>query len=326
MSRPLRLEYPGSFWHITARGNERNCIFVDDHDRRRLLELLGESVRRFRWILLAYALMPNHIHLVLELTETTLSRGMKWLNGCYSQCFNRRHKRVGHLFQGRFGAFLIEKETYMLEVLRYVVLNPVRAGIVSAPREYEWSSHHAVIGVVDAPQWLAVDNVLAQFGSDECTARERYSRFVDDGIGSTRRPWDDLVGQMYLGGEQWVESVREKLKLKPRATEHPLGQRAPSRPDMQAVIAAVAEAFRVDGDRIRYGRGGSPRMVAAWLGCYEAMSSNVTIAAALRLRSETAVTNLIAQCDGALSNDLLLRDCVDRCLTTLGRKNWELQT
>src|SRR4051794_2665905 len=137
MSRPLRLEFPGSLWHITQRGNERRPMFYTDDDRCHFLDLLAEAVERFKWIVTAYALMPNHYHLLLELIEDdTLSRGMKWLNGTYAQWFNRKHARVGHLVQGRFHGFLIDRETYFLEVLRYVVLNPVRAKIVRYPEEY----------------------------------------------------------------------------------------------------------------------------------------------------------------------------------------------
>ena len=132
MARQLRLEYPESLWHITMRGNEKRDIYADDNDRTMFLELLGESVVRFDWILYAYVLMSNHYH----------------------------------LFQGRFKGKLVEQESYFLEVLRYVVLNPVRASMVSRPEEHVWSSHNAVIGVADAPPWLAVDNVLASFGTE----------------------------------------------------------------------------------------------------------------------------------------------------------------
>src|ERR1700730_3741621 len=136
MSRPLRLEFPGSLWHITVRGNCRQDIFLDDHDRNRFLEMLGACVDRYDWILYAYVLMSNHFHLVLQLTCETLSRGMQWLDSKYAQAFNRRHKRVGHLYQGRFDGRLVEKETYFLEVLRYDALNPVRAGMVARPDDY----------------------------------------------------------------------------------------------------------------------------------------------------------------------------------------------
>src|SRR6266849_304423 len=144
MSRPLRLEYSGSLLHVTVRGNSRQDIFYDDADRHFFLELLGKCVTRFEWILYAHVLMSNHFHLVIQLTSETLSRGMHWLNFRYAQALNRRYQRIGHLYRGRFNASLIEKEAYFLEVLRYVVLNPVRAGIVTRPEDYAWSSHRAV--------------------------------------------------------------------------------------------------------------------------------------------------------------------------------------
>jgi REP element-mobilizing transposase RayT len=124
MSRQVRLEYPGALFHVTSRGNARQNIFFDDDDRELYLELLGATVKKFGWILTAYVLMSNHVHLLIQLTANTMSLGMKWLNEKYAQRFNRRHDRVGHLFQGRPKAPLIEKDSYFLEVLRYVVLNP----------------------------------------------------------------------------------------------------------------------------------------------------------------------------------------------------------
>src|SRR5207253_11472732 len=186
----------------------------------------------------------------------TLSRGMHWLNANYSQTFNRRHNRVGHLFQGRFHAFLVEKETYSLEVLRYVVLNPVRARIVDRPEQYRWSSHQAVIGDVPGPEWLAVDDVLAQFGSQRDLARARYRHFVDAAIGLERTPWTDLVGQIYLGGDAWIERVRERVDIKPRSDDHPREQRVVGGPTMATVVGAVANEFSIEQDRLRNGRGG----------------------------------------------------------------------
>lgn len=326
MSRPLRLEFPGSLWHVTARGNERRCIFADDRDRDRFLDLLGDAVRRFRWILTSYALMPNHYHLVVELTENTLSSGMKWLNGAYAQWFNRVHERVGHLFQGRFKSFLIDEETYSLEVLRYVVLNPVRAKIAARPEEYQWTSHQAIISQTAAPSWLAVDNVLAQFGEVRDAARARYERFVEEGIGSTRRPWDDLVGQMYLGSDVWIDKVREQIALKPRATDHPAANRNVVPLQMATIVSAVATGMRVDEELIRHGHGGMPRMIAAWIACYEGLLSNAQIAAALRLRSASHVSELVRTCDRELRLAPSLQNHVDYCLDTLRRKNRQPKT
>ncbi|HSP17301.1 MAG TPA: transposase [Thermoanaerobaculia bacterium] len=323
MARPLRLEYPGALFHVTARGNERRDTFRDDDDRRRFLDYLREAVERFRWIVTAYVLMPNHFHLVVELTETTLSSGMQWLNGAYSQAFNRRHDRVGHLFQGRFKAPLIEKEAYFLEVARYVVLNPVRAQMIARPEDYAWSSYRAVIGDTPAPDWLATDDLLAHFGDDRDVARARYRAFVNDGISLARNPWVELVGQIYLGSESWVERVRQKIELKPRSDAHPRVQRLIGRPAMTDIVAAVAEALRVAEDSIRRARGGAPRKIAAWLGCHEGLLTNSEIAAGLRMRSSGHVTGLIQRCDQELEQSERLRLSIDRCLATLRRRTGE---
>jgi len=248
---------------------------------------------------------------------------MQWLNGSYSQTFNRRHERVGHVFQGRFKAFLIEKEAYFLEVLRYVVLNPVRAGIVARPEQYFWSSHRAVIGDVAAPEWLAVDDVLAQFAPQRELARARYRHFVDAAIGLQRTPWTDLVGQIYLGGEAWMERVRDRVDLKPRADDHPKLQRVLGAPTMAAVVGAVANTFSIDENCVRHGRGGTPRMIAAWIGWHEALLTTRDIAAGLRLRSSGYVSRLVHRCDRELNHDPLLRANVDLCLATIGRQKEE---
>ena len=321
MSRPLRLEYPGALYHVTSRGNEQRATFLDDSDRLCFLGLLGEAVRRHKWILTAYVLMSNHFHLVIELTRNTLARGMQWLNGEYGRAFNRRHDRVGHLFQGRPDERLLEKESHFLEVLRYVVLNPVRAGIAARPEDYRWSSYRAVVGDEPAPEWLAVEHVLANFGVDRDLARARYRHFVREGIGLNRKPWADLVGGIYLGSEAWVTNVREKIEIKPRSDEHPREQRLPVRHAMSTVVASVAEELAIDEQRIRNGRGGVPRMLAAWLGCYEALLTGREVAAGLRIKSSSQVTRLVRQFDRDLAASASLQATVDRCVSTLRRKN-----
>ncbi len=323
MSRPLRLEYPGALFHVTSRGNGRQDIFRDDRDRQFFLDLLGAAVKRFAWIVTAYALMPNHFHLLIQLTLETLSKGLQWLNSKYAQAFNQRHDRVGHLFQGRFHAALVEKETYFLEVLRYVVLNPVRAGMVRRPEDYIWSSHRAVLGYVPAPEWLAVDDVLVQFGPQRDLARANYQSFVDSAIEVEKSPWADLVGQIYLGTDDWLERVRERIELKPRADDHPRQQRVVGRPPMATVIAVVAKTFSTDENCIRNRRGGIARMIAAWIACNEALVTYREIAAGLRLRSSGHVSDVVRRCDRELYRNPLLQEYVDRCVATIRRKNCE---
>lgn len=164
MSRPLRLEFPGAIYHVTSRGNARQAIVADDRDRSQWLTLLAHVVARYGWLCHAYCLMDNHYHLLIETPQPNLSLGMRQLNGRYTQAYNRRHARVGHLFQGRFTAILVEKEAHLLELCRYVVLNPVRANLVTHPRLWAWSSYRATVGETKAPVWLMTDWILSQFG------------------------------------------------------------------------------------------------------------------------------------------------------------------
>ena len=156
MARPLRIEFSGAIYHVTSRGNARCAIYEDDEDRRAFLSALDRVMVRFHWICHAYCLMDNHYHLLIETPEGNLSQGMRQLNGVYTQGFNRRHNRVGHLFQGRFKAIVVDRDSYLLELCRYIVLNPVRAGEVSRPEEYRWSSYRATAGLSPGAGFLAL--------------------------------------------------------------------------------------------------------------------------------------------------------------------------
>lgn len=146
MARPLRIEFSGALYHITARGNARQDIYLTDDDREQFLEILQRVKDRHQWQCHAYCLMSNHYHLLIETQVPSLSKGMKLLNGTYTQSFNRTHHRVGHVFQGRFKGILVEKDSYLLELARYIVLNPVRAGMVRSAKDWAWSSYRATAG------------------------------------------------------------------------------------------------------------------------------------------------------------------------------------
>ncbi|MCH8154354.1 MAG: transposase [Proteobacteria bacterium] len=181
MSRPLRLQFPGAVTHVTSRGNAGQAIYLDDADRVRFLDLLGREIEQQRWRCHAYCLMDNHYHLLFETPEANLVAGMKRLNGAYAQTFDRRHGRVGHLLQGRYTAILVDRESHLLELCRYVVLNPVRAGLVERAAEWRWSSYQATAQARQnrarqnrappTPAWLDVAWVLEQFGSAPTAAR-----------------------------------------------------------------------------------------------------------------------------------------------------------
>ncbi len=232
MARPLRIEYPGAVYHITTRGNAYQDVFLDDTDRERFLEILGEVIERFNWLCHGYCLMMNHYHLLIETVDPTLSRGMRQLNGVYTQVFNRRHKQVGHLFQGRYKAILVEKEAYLLELSRYIVRNPVRAKMVAAPEEWEWSSYRATVGLVEPPPFLTTDWILGQFHNEREKARRLYREFVTEGI--DRSPWRELKGQIYLGTEKFIKSIpKPGVKL----NEVPREQRLINRLTLEEIFA-----------------------------------------------------------------------------------------
>jgi REP element-mobilizing transposase RayT len=218
MSRPLRLEYEGAFWHVTSRGNERGDIFRSDADRLLFLSLLAITIKRFRWRLHEYTLMTNHYHLVLETPYRTLARGMHWLNSEYVRYFNKQYDRVGHLFQGRYKAILIDGQNYLDEVRRYTVLNPVRAGMVAHPAEYRWSSYKAHAGLEPIPEWL-YSEWLFDLHPDRRKCHEMYAEYVAVKLGSTESIWDKLAGQIYLGSAEWIEKMRTLVALKPRSDE-----------------------------------------------------------------------------------------------------------
>jgi putative transposase len=167
--------------HITCRGNRRQVIFVDDYDRERFLVLLAKVAKKYGWRVIAYCLMTNHVHLVIDVPAFTLSRGMQILNGQFAQAFNRRHGYVGHLFQGRFHAARVDDEAYLVQVSKYVVLNPTRAGMVQQAVEWRWSSHRAVLGKEQPPPFLDVRWTLGQFARRVELAREYYAEFIAAG-------------------------------------------------------------------------------------------------------------------------------------------------
>ena len=227
MARPLRIEFPGAVYHVTSRGNARQDIVADDQDRAAFLMFLVHVIDRYGWLCHAYCLMDNHYHLLIETPQPNLSLGMRQLNGRYTQASNRRHRRVGHLFQGRFTAILVEKDPHLLELCRYVVLNPVRAKMVMHPRLWRWSSYRATAGETEAPRWLTVDWVRGQFGTRQREAQARYRQFVADGRQGPR-PWEHLQGQIYLGSEEFIAQhqpdrlIREIPRLQTQANRPPL--------------------------------------------------------------------------------------------------------
>ncbi len=230
---------------MTCRGNDRQEVFCDDGDRERFLAILGRTVSLFRWRLHAYVLMGNHYHLLVETPEPTLSRGMRQINGIYTQAFNRAHERVGHLFQGRYKAILVEKEAHLLELCRYVVLNPVRAGLVRSAKGWRWSSYRATAGLTDAPAWLETDWTLEQFDGRRGKSVDAYRRFVAEGSETRYEPWGQVVGQVYLGREGFRRDLSARLRRETPSRGVPRTQTQPCAAKLERADEAVRGIFGV---------------------------------------------------------------------------------
>jgi len=295
MARPLRIEIPGGRYHLTARGVERRALFHDDSDRQHILELLAELPERFGTLLHAYVLMPNHFHLLLETPEANLSRTGQWLNVSYSVWFNRRHRRSGHLFQGRFGAVIMEDDAWFQEVGRYVHLNPVRIqrlgldkgqreasakiGLSAAPsaelvaerlatlRNWKWSSYPAYAGYTDAPNWLTCEVLGSLCGGRSLKERQAALRqYTEEAVreGLPEKPWDHLIGGIVLGTEAFAERLRANLRSNPR--ELPTPRRLGRGVDWDRIVRAVESVKGENWEQFRDRHGDWGRDAALWLG------------------------------------------------------------
>jgi len=250
MARPLRIEFAGALYHVTARGNAQQNIYLTDDDRQAFLTLLQRACDRYHWLCHAYCLMSNHYHLLIEIQSSTLSKGMKYLNGTYTQAFNRRHKRVGHVLQGRYKGILVEKDSYFLELSRYIVLNPVRARMVRAAKDWPWSSYRATVGQAKAQPLLTTDCILGNFGKQKKRAQEKYKAFVREGKGQPN-PWESLKNQIYLGSDEFIEEMQCKIEPDQSLNDIPRPQKnCPIKPltfykdKYQSRNKAMAEAYR----------------------------------------------------------------------------------
>ena len=224
MARPLRIEFAGALYHVTSRGDGQDDIYQDDNDRGAYLEVLAEVMERFNWSIHAYCLMSNHYHLLIETPDGNLAKGMRHLNGVYTQRYNRRHKRVGHVFQGRYKAILVQKESYLLELARYIVLNPVRARMVRSAKDWAWSSYRATAGLSETHPWLMTDWILASFSRKKQTAIKQYCEFVSQGRNQPK-PWEELKNQIYLGDDQFINKMQSKILPDKDLSEIPSSQK-----------------------------------------------------------------------------------------------------
>ncbi len=287
MARPLRIEFPGAVYHVTSRGDRQERIFIDDDDRRRLLHVVAQGMLRFDAEVLAFCLMGNHYHFVLRTRQANLSRLMRHINGEYTQTFNRRHDLKGHLFQGRFNAILVDSDSYLMELCRYVELNPVRSRLANSVDDWAWSSYRAHIGRQSSPTWLATHDLHSHLlGREALTVKDHedasriYEQLVEDGLGV------DLWGahlrrNIFLGDDRFVANMQLLAdRRRSRCPEIPKShrERSPSLSDWLS-----AGHTRDESVRLAYSDGGMTMSAIA-------KQAGVSIATVSRLvtRAESA--------------------------------------
>ena len=320
MARPLRIEYAGALHHVMSRGNDGIPLFRDDVDRLKFIALLAHTVKRFGWILLDWVLLTNHFHLSLQTPECTLSDGMHWLLGTYASWFNRRHKRRGHLYQDRFKNVLVDENEYLLTVARYIVLNPVKAGMVKRPEDYAWSSYRARAGYEQAPDWLTLEPVQLLFGHQPNDARANYRQFIDEGMDDPRDLAEEAMQKLFLGGAAFIEKIQSMIDSEERSEDALRIQVHAGRPELEDVIEAVAQTFDTTPEQIRNERGTLPRRMIAWIAFEDGLIPLRRIARALGVTSTGGISNLVRRCSEELGRDPALCEIANGCRSRMKRR------
>ena len=244
MARPLRIEYPGALYHITSRGNRKDNIYLRSSDRYKFLEILEKTVKKCNWVCHAYCLMNNHYHLLIETRDANLSVGMRQLNGVYTQYFNRSNDSVGHLFQGRFKSILVEKESYLLELSRYIVCNPVRANLCEEPKDWKWSSYNATAHGRNVPDFLKTDWILSRFSGELPTARKLYMDFVQDGLSKSKSPLDKAINHVIYDTDAFVTNLKKRMVTIGKLNDIPQRKIPLTRPSLGKLLSATGAVNR----------------------------------------------------------------------------------
>ncbi len=256
MARPLRIEYKGAFYHVTSRGNERKRIFYAKTDYDQFKDYLHQAKEKYGCRFHCYAFMPNHYHLIVETPDANLSKVMQFINGSYTNFLNRKRKRVGHLFQGRYKAILIDVDTYLLELSRYIHLNPVRAGIVDRPEAYGYSSYGSYVSGKDE-ELVSRELIWAMVSRNRRLARDQYRSFVERGIGQEMgNPLDKVYGGCILGAESFIRQTLERLKGEVLTREEISHRRAlRGRYGPQEILELVCEHFGMELEELIRNKG-----------------------------------------------------------------------
>ena len=253
MARQLRIEYEGAYYHILARGNKQEAIFVSDHDRKTFLKTLSRMSERFEVDIIAFVLMDNHYHLLIQTNRPNLSKAMQWLGTTYTTIFNLSHSQNGHLFQGRFKSILIENEPYLMQLSCYIHRNPLRAGIVKRLIDYPWSSYPAYAYNRRCPDWLQTKLILSLFGSNSA-ARRAYREKVQKYSDEKKSIWEDIRHGVIYGSQIFVDRIkRDFLSGEPQA-DVPVQKKIVNDMDLGEIVNTASNILNIDIQRLKISR------------------------------------------------------------------------
>lgn len=305
MARPLRIEYPGAFYHVTARGNEQKDIFKSKRDREKFLSYLEAATDRYGAVIHTYCLMNNHYHLMLETPLGNLSQIMKHINSSYTAYYNVKRKRAGHLLQGRYKAILVDADAYATELSRYIHLNPVKAGIVATPEEYPWTSYPSYTGDTSTPRWLKTDFILGYFGNRDTTARKQYRQFVHDVIAvDYPNPLQAAVASTVLGDPGFVGKIQEEhLNRKKADRDLPSLRQLRLKPSLDRIIRAANEASPEDARQAR--------KLAIYL-CHQYSGARLKEIGAMYNLTESGITQASRRFGQAIAKDDKLKKALEK--------------
>lgn len=247
MSRPWRIEFPGAVYHLLSRGNERRNIFEDDRDRQMFLDTVGTLYERFELEFFAYVLMPNHYHLLVRTRHANIKKAMHWFGTTYTQRFNVRHSRCGHLFQGRYKSFLVENDAYLIRLSCYIHRNPLRAGVTKRLAEYQWSSYPAYAYGQKSPEWLTTELILSHFGTED--QHQQYRKKVQSYAGEERLLWEDFHHGLFLGTPDFVQKVRRRNIPPKISASIPQQTQTATAPNPESLIKVAEQLLGCDVQR-----------------------------------------------------------------------------
>lgn len=306
MARPLRIQFPGAFYHITARGNEQKEIFKSRKDREKFLGYLESAAMRYGALIHAWCLMTNHYHLFLETPLGNLSQIMRHINGAYTTYFNIKRKRAGHLFQGRFKAILVDADEYATGLSRYIHLNPVRAGMTTSAEEYEWSSYRQYIGCSEVSEWLKTRFVLNFFGGADCT--DKYRQFCDDY--SSGDAINGAGSKPVLGSADFVSRITQDHLREKQEDRNLPDIRKLSRPSLDDIITHVEAMIPDDAALAKK---------ACIYFCHRYSGARLREVGERFGMSDAAVSQASKRLKGVCENDTESRGLLDKISVVLGR-------